>query len=181
MKMPIRTYITLLLTALMVLLAACTKGTYADELKAEKKIIKNFISRKGIKVLSSMPKDSVFAENEFYKTSDELYFRLDKKGTGQDTITPGARVNLRYKKYDLSENPDTISYWTTAEVPYPIEFYYLTSTENTCLAWHYAVGMMRQSGSEATIIVPAALGFSSDQSPLTPYVYKIKIKFNKQT
>lgn len=160
---------------------SCTKGTYADELKAEKKTIKAYISRKGITVLSSMPKDSVFAENEFYKTEDNLYFRLDKKGTGKDSVALGDRIYIRYKKYDLSENPDTISYWSTSDVAYPTEFYYLVSSDNACSAWHLAVNMMKYSGAEATIIVPANLGFLSDQSPLTPYVYEIKIKFNKQS
>ena len=160
---------------------SCTKGTYADELKAQKSTIKSYISRNGFKVLGSMPADSVFAENEFYKTEDDLYFRLDKKGTGKDSVAIGDKINIRYKKYDLSENPDTISYWTVPEIAYPVSFWYGVLDDNSCSAWHLAVGMMKYSGAEATIIVPAALGFSADQSPLTPYVYKIKIKFNKQS
>lgn len=172
--------IIILLVAVLSVVA-CTKGTYADELKAEKATIKSYISRNNIKVLGAMPKDSVFAENEFYKTEDALYFRLDKKGTGKDTVEIGNKIHIRYKKFDLSEHPDTISYWTTSEIAYPTSFFYGVTDDASCPAWHLAVGMMQRSGAEATIICPAILGFGSDQSPLTPYVYKLKIKFNKQS
>ena len=56
----------LVTTAALVLgLYSCNEETYAQELKAEQKIIDAFIERQGIHVLESWPTDSVFAENEY--------------------------------------------------------------------------------------------------------------------
>ncbi|MBR1631690.1 MAG: DUF4827 family protein [Paludibacteraceae bacterium] len=173
--------IYLLLALVTISVASCTTETYADELDEEKSQIKDFLKRNNLRTVGVFPADSVFDEHTFYVSSSGLYFQMTKKGTSTDTVAAYDEVNIRYKKYALKENPDTISTWTTLEQAYPTSFQYLVSSSNACAAWHEAVGYMRYSGSQARLIVPAEIGFPSDQDPLTPYVYEIKIQIKKNS
>lgn len=180
----------ILMVVVVAVMGSCTsKTSYANQRKEEKTTIKNYLNRCGIKVINSLPEDSVsFGENEYYESTSGLYYHLDKPGErgqiGADTIAVGDRVVLRYKKWGLTSNSDTTSYWTTNDLAYPIEFtysYYASYSSTTCCtAWLEAILYMRYNGAEATIIVPADLGFADDQSPtLTPYAYKLKLQFQK--
>ena len=92
------------------------------------------------------------------------------------TIISNDLIVARYKKFALTENADTISYWTTLDQAFPIEFHYLNTSECECTAWHYAVRLMKYPDSQCEIIVPSKLGFSAEQNSVTPYVYILKIK-----
>ncbi|MBR6829684.1 MAG: hypothetical protein IKM83_03605, partial [Paludibacteraceae bacterium] len=85
-------------------------------------------------------------------------------------------IIMRYKRYELTENSDTLDYWTTLEQAYPVEFHYYNTSECECVAWHLAVGLMKYPNSQCEIIVPSKLGFSEEQSSVTPYGYILKIK-----
>ncbi|MBO8458763.1 MAG: DUF4827 family protein [Bacteroidetes bacterium] len=168
----------LVTTAALVLgLYSCNEETYAQELKAEQKIIDAFIERQGIHVLESWPTDSVFAENEYVLLESGVYFQLVSKGSGNDTARVKDIIALRYMRYSLTEYADTTSYMQT---DYPIEFQYGNySDENACNAFHEAVSYMKRNNSEARMIVPSKQGFSSDMRPATPYGYDMKIKIKK--
>jgi len=123
------------------------------------------------------------------KGVDNLYFRLISRGDSVlvDTQSDGKKDTLdlsivandviiaRYKRWELTENADTLSYWTTLEQAYPYEFHYLNTTECEAVAWHLAVGLMEYPNSVCEIIVPSKLGFSAEQSTVTPYAYILKI------
>jgi hypothetical protein len=85
-------------------------------------------------------------------------------------------IVTRYKQFALTENADTLSYWTTLDQANPVEFHYGNTTECECVAWHLAVKLMKYPESQCEIIVPSKLGFSNEQSTVTPYVYILKIK-----
>lgn len=152
------------------------ESSYAVQLKAEKALIKEYISRMGISVIEEWPEDSVFAENQYLLTSSGLYIQLLDKGQGTDTVEYNDIIVLRYKKYGLTEYADTLSYWTTSDTPYPIEFNYGVTSDLACSAWHEAISYMKRMQSQARIIVPSKIGFSDDSSSiLTPYGYEMKI------
>ncbi|MEA4937071.1 MAG: DUF4827 family protein [Paludibacter sp.] len=154
--------------------------TYAEELKAEKKLIADFISRQNIKVVTTMPTGN-WPDNVYYKSRTGLYFRLTNQGdvASQDSVEAGDLVVPRFIQYELvANNPDTIFNMNTINSPYPLSFVYL-NTAQACLGWHEAVGYMKKNNSEAKIIVYSKLGFSQYADPATPIGYDIKIKIQK--
>ena len=185
--------LVLLAAALCLVLTGCNKNSYSQQRKAENKLIENFISRNNINVLTTEPADDyVWAENDYLLVPgyDNLYFHLISRGdsvridsispTENDTVDLSIIANdvivARYKKFALTENADTLSYWTTLDQAYPTEFHYGNLNECDAVAWHLAVKLMKYPESQCQIIVPSKLGFSDDQTSVTPYVYILKIK-----
>lgn len=150
---------------------------YADRLKTQEKLIKEFISRENIDVLDNFPADSVFKSNQYVLTKSGLYFQLTKKGEGED-IKSGNKVQVRYKQKTLEKNAIMENFWTTQDEPRPTEVEYMISMDKDCEAWHEAIGYMRKSGAECKIIVPGNIGFSVPQANLIPYFFEMKIKFH---
>ena len=64
----------------------------------------------------------------------------------------------------------------THELPDTTEFHYGNTSDCDCVAWHVAVKLMKYPESQCQVIVPSKLGFSDDQTTVTPYVYILKIK-----
>lgn len=158
-------------------MVGCKSNTYSSLRKKEKKLIKNYISRKGLNILTAEPAESyVWDEKDYYQVDgyDELYFHLRRRG---DSIQVKANdvIVTRYKKFDLTENPDTLSYWTTMEQAHPYEFQYGNLSSCEAVGWHEAVRLMKYSDSECEIIVPSKQGFEADEMSVTPYVYILKI------
>ena len=171
-----------LIFVLSTLIASCDDDvTYAEQLRAEKKLIADYIKRNNIKVVTEFPADSVWADSSIYYLSPTgLYFRIEEPGDVADSlpVSSGDNINPRYHQYTLTENPDTISDWSTIDFAFPSSFYYGDLTQ-ACDAWHEAVGYMKHSNSIARIIVPSKLGFDGDVNSVTPYGYYFKIKFQK--
>ena len=173
--------------------AGCTSNTYSKLRDQEDKLIENYISRNNLVILKEEPSiDHVWAEKEYYQVEgyDNLYFHLIERGdsirvdsispTENDTVDLEIIINdlivMRYKKFSLTENADTLSYWTTLDQAFPTEFHYGNTSDCDCVAWHVAVKLMKYPESQCQVIVPSKLGFSNDQTTVTPYVYILKIK-----
>ena len=176
---------TIILSLLgIALLASCSNTTtYSRQLNAEKKLIKNFISRNHLHIVTELPADTAWTDSTYYQVPgyDNLYFHLIRRGAteGKEPIAVSEHVVMRYKKYTLTENADTISYWSPLDSAYPVEFMYLTDYQNACTAWHEAVGLMEYSGSECTIICPSKQGFTADQNTVTPYGYQLRMQIKR--
>ncbi len=183
---------------------ACDNGlTYADELRIEKELINKYIEKNKIKLIPDLlPTDKAWPVDEFYKTEDGMYFNLLKPGAGLDSIESGDEAILRFKSYTLGQNPDSVLNWTPLHYPYPPTFTYYSpdlvayyeSLPNVnleaCRAWYLAISYMKRIGSEAVIIVPSKMGFTSsnanpywgvfnDSNPVTPRVYVLQLMFKK--
>ena len=188
-----RKNILFLVMTVLCVATGCNNNTYSNLRNKEDKLIANYISRNGLVILTEEPStDYVWGEKEYYKVQgyDNFYFHLISRGdsvyidsissTKQDTVDLSIVLNdviiARYKQFALTENADTLSYWTTLEQAYPYEFHYGNTSECECVAWHLAVKMMKFPDSQCEIIVPSKLGFSNEQSTVTPYVYILKIK-----
>lgn len=181
------------MAGIAIIAASCSQNTYSSLRDKEDKLIANYISRNNLVIVTEEPPvDHVWGEKEFYKVHgyDNLYFHLISRGdsiridsvspTRNDTtklnIVANDVIIVRYKQFGLTENADTSSYWTTQDQAYPLEFHYRNSSEMECVAWHVAVGLMKYPESQCEIIVPSKLGFSADQTSVTPYGYILKIK-----
>ena len=175
------------------ILVGCTSNSYSSDLKAEKKLIADYIAREGINVIYEMPEDdSKWGEKDYYQVNgyDYLYFHLVHRGSPYhvnsygdtirtDSVLATETVVMRYRKYTLTINPDTADYWTTLNSAYPLEFTYLTDYTTAPQAWHVAVGLMKYSDSECKIICPSKLGFTEDGNTVTPYGYDLKMKIKR--
>jgi len=171
--------IFLLLLGVLLLEAGCSGTTYSDLRKKEDKLIANYISRNNLVVLTEEPDSAhVWAEKEYYKVPgyDNFYYHLLQKGDTAQEIVTNDLIVARYKKFSLEENADTLSYWTTLDQAYPLEFHYGNTTECDIVAWHLAIKMMKFADSQCEILVPSKLGSSNDQTTVTPYMYILKIK-----
>ena len=182
-----------ILTMLVILTTACTNNTYSHLRDQEDRLIANYISRNNLEIVNEEPAvDHVWGEKEYYKVKgyDNFYFHLITRGDSVyvDSISPTQKdtvdlkivsndvIIVRYRQFGLTENADTLSYWTTLEQAYPYEFHYGNTSDCECVAWHLAVQLMKYPDSQCEIIVPSKMGFSSEQSSVTPYVYQLKIK-----
>ena len=179
------------LLGLLFLITGCNNNTYSRLRDQEDKLIANYISRNNLVIVTEEPAiDHVWGEKEYYKVAgvDNFYFHLTRGDSIQvDTVSPtqidtldmsivtNDVIIVRYKQFALTENADTLSYWTTLEQAYPYEFHYGNTADCECMAWHYAVKLMKYPNSACEIIVPSKLGFSNEQSSVTPYVYIMKI------
>lgn len=187
-----RIFIGCVLLATCGLFAACTANSYSSDLKAEKKLIADYIAREKINVVYELPDDDKWGEKDYYQVNgyDYLYFHLVKRGepyhlnqhgdtVRTDSVLATEKVVMRYRKYTLEINADTADFWTTLNSAYPLEFTYLTDYTTAPTAWHVAVGLMKYSDSECKIICPSKLGFTDDGNTVTPYGYDLKMKIKR--
>jgi len=177
-------HIHLLLAALCgfaVILSSCNKNSsYANEIKNEKKLIADYIKRNHINIIYEEPEYMEWGEKDYLEVSDYCYFHLNVPGdTTSEEIVAGDYVNVRYRRYTLDVNSDTLSFWNTLEMAYPIQFQYGVSSSSACTAWHLALGKMKYTDAEGTIICPSKLGFTDDNSSVIPYCYDLKMQIKR--
>ena len=169
-----------LLLSIVFILVGCNNNTYSDDLKEEQKLIEHFIQRQGIQVVTEEPTE--WKENVYWKLPDydNYYFHLVNPGdTASAELEAKDKVLLRYRQYTLEAYADTISNWTTLDNPNPVELQYMVSSSSSCTGWQIALQYMKHSDAECKIICPSKLGFSEENSSVTPYGYDLKIKIKR--
>lgn len=157
---------------------------YSVQLEKQYKMIREYFATNNIKLIEQYPADSVFADNEFlWMGQDSIAFRLTKKGVG-DTVVPGNHIYLRWVQYSL-ENGDSVSYWTTSDINYPLELTFdpdpnslfnLTRSNTNCIGWQSAIRLMQRSDAVAEIIVPSPIGTLDAFNAVKAYRYKLTFK-----
>lgn len=178
--MKIFSKILLGLICLSLVITSCSDSTtYAEQLKAESELIADYIKRNNITVVTEEPK--VWGDNVYLLTESGLYFHLINVG---DTAVPAEVLDTndlvvpRFYQYTLDVKADTVSNWNTVDYAYPTTFNYLDDSQ-ACAAWHEAVSYMKYNNSRAKFIVKSKLGFDDANESVTPYIYDMKIKFQK--
>ncbi|GHT20260.1 DUF4827 domain-containing protein [Bacteroidia bacterium] len=160
-----------------------TSKTLQEYIDEEKDAIRKYLSMQEIEVLSIFPADTTFKENEYFRaSSDGLYFRVAKKGTGRQ-IKSMNEVLVRFdyfyyvKSFVSKEGADTIFASTFANY-FPMEFQYgnpYSYGKNTydlsCNGWAVPLSYVNE-GTVIDLLVPSALGTSSDNSGFSPVFYK---------
>ena len=182
------------LIGLLILMAyGCKSNIYSEQLKKERELIENYISRQGIIVVDTLPDYGQWGDKVYYRVpeADNFYFHLVEMG---DTtyVQPGdsvckenaelqakETVLLRYKRYTLTEQPDSLFYWTTMDGQDPIKLEYMVSSESSCNGWQIALKYMKYHDSQCKIICPSKQGFSEENATVTPYGYDLKIKIKR--
>lgn len=178
-----------LLMSVGMLIAGCSANTYSALRGREDGLIGDFIHRNQLNIIYELPKYDGWGEKDYYKVPsgiygnyDDLYFHLIQPGdTLGHEIAYNDVVVTRYKKFQLEEGADTISYWTINDDPNPYEFIYgpISGTGNKICeskGWQEAIRLMKYPGSQCEMIVPSKQGFNDDEMTVTPYVYIIWFK-----
>ena len=178
---------------LVAVFAACNNDeTYADKLKNESKAIDRFIEEKGLKILSSMPSDYVFAEDEYYKDDESgIYLRIINRGDINKMASKETQslVYFRYYKTLRFSTEDTTTYSNNGAYD-PIKFTY--GDANTYTDYYassdYAYSFMSPAcafpldyvgeDGEVSLIVPFANGSALQQRNYEPLFYG-RIKYTK--
>ncbi len=169
-------------TLLLLLTTACNdkKNVYSEMLKAERELIESYILREGIQVVEEEPE--VWGEKVYWKIPDydNFYFHLVQMGDTLDSAEDAAveandQILLRFKRYTLNEYPDTLFNWTTLDNPNPVKIQYMVNSEASCTGWQTAIKYMKYTNAQCKIICPSKMGFSEENSSVTPYGYDLKI------
>jgi len=171
----------MLLAAVVLTGVSCTSATaYSTQLKNEKKLIADYIKRNNITIIYEEPPYDQWKPNEYLEIADYCYFNLTQMGdTSTKPLEDNSSVQLRYRRYTLNVNADTLSYWTSNDASHPIEFHYNITSAAACSAWHLALARMKYSGAEGKLICPSKLGFTEDATSVTPYGYDLKFKIRR--
>lgn len=180
------------------ILCGCKNNSYARLLKEEKRQIRDYIKREGLLTTNTFPEETEWDEKVYYAVPgyDYMYFHLDYRGDSvryESSLENGIEVIdtiildpvrlletvvIRYKKFTLSYPSDTLNYWTTLDGTTPLNIQYGSSTGN-CEAWQIAIGLMRYSNSQCTLICPSKQGFVEDQNTVTAYGYILNMKIKR--
>lgn len=172
-------FLLFLCSALVASFTACdnSDSVYGNQLKKEKKLIENYIKREGINIIHNRPENDVWGEKDYLELDDYLYYHPVSFGDStRGELSSGDLINIRYRKYTLTEESDTLSYWTTNDSSSPTEYTYGYSSSNICSGWIQAIQEMKYDGAECKIICPSKLGMSTDATTVTPYGYDLKIQ-----
>jgi hypothetical protein len=157
----------------------CSSGiTYAEQLKAEQKLIDAYIKRNNIKTVKTMPKAGEWTDNLYYQSPSGLYFHLSEAGEPGDSAEQNNRIIMRYIEYTLDAVADTIFNWNTIDFTYPPYINYLDYSQG-CDAWHEAISYMKFNNSYAKLIVPSTIGTSTAEDDVMPIGYDFRIKIQK--
>lgn len=153
--------------------------TYAEQLAAEKKLIKQYIKDHNINVLSKSP--TVWGENDYVLTSTGLYYHLVDSGDTSYKVDTGDIVVPRYIEFSLADPTDiTTSNLSVADYPFPATYSYKMSTTVLCAAFRQAIDSMKYSGARAYLIIPSKIGFYSTADDVVPYGYDLNIKIQRR-
>ncbi len=156
-------------------------NSYAAKSAKEKALIADFIKRNNINVLSQIPIDGNWKDNDYLLTTSGLYYHQVSPITNGDSIAITSK-SLFYPRYVEStlDNPQKVeaSHWTVTDDPNPLSFQLGIDTINMA-AFHIAARLMKYNDAEAIIIVPSKIGFKNSMAYSIPYQYRIKIKFTR--
>ncbi len=153
-----------------------SQKTAQEYLKEEKKAIDRFINRNDLVILKEYPKDGVFKEKEFFKTSEGLYMHVVDSGNGT-RVKALETVLIRYGGVSYFKSDTTTYSYPTRD---PFEIIYGNSYSYGtygCTGWVIPLSYV---GEEAIVdlIIPSALGSSDDNSSFRPVYYKnLKYRF----
>lgn len=155
------------------------KETYSDLQKKETNTINAYIKRNNIQVVEKIP--SEWGENVYYLSPSGLYFHLIQEGDTATSISnwEKAKVFYRILEHELDENKtvlaDHISSSNTSPDPSMILYGDLGYYSLVGQGMYEAIGLMKNNGSRAHIIVPSSLNTSSYSNNLIPICYEVVI------
>lgn len=148
--------------------------------KKEENTINSYILRNNIKVVKELP--DVWESDVYYESSSGLYIHIEDEGDASSTLNTSGitKVLIRTIEYELDEKNTVISSkMYPNEYPFPDSFNYGNPSSAPNLGIYEAVGIMKNEGSKAKIIVPSALNTDTYKNMLKAVKYDILLNFPK--
>jgi len=158
--------------------SACSNNKSLQELlQEEQKAIDRFINENNLVVLKNYPADGVFKENEYYRTTDGLFFHVVDSGNGtRAQLLNDITIRYDYCQYvkDVASG-DTSKYVFPSVMPYSFVYgisqTYSSTATPVCSGWVIPLSYV---GENAVIdmIIPSAVGSYYDNINISPMFYK---------
>jgi hypothetical protein len=170
-------FVVFILSFSGVFMSCNQQKSYQELLREEKRAIERFIDNNDFVILKEYPKDGIFGEKEFYKTTEGLYFHVVDSGNS-NRVKYLNEVTVRYElswniKYAAKRDSSQI---IRPSLPYPESFVYgysqtYTGYSSVCTGWVIPLSYV---GEDAVIdlIIPSSLGSSADSNSIIPEYYK---------
>jgi len=158
--------------------SACSNTKSLQELlQEEQKAIDRFISENKLVILKDYPSDGVFKPNEYYRTTDGLFFNVVDSGNGNRAQALND-VTVRFDYYQYVKDyasGDTTQWVFPSVVPfsfvYGITATYSSSSTPVCQAWVIPLSYVGEN-AVLNMIIPSAIGSYLDNSNVSPIFYK---------
>lgn len=165
---------------------ACdNQKTLQEYIREEKKAIERFIDGQNIDVIHTYPENHQFGKNEYFKTSEGLYFQVVEPGNGNkiDPFKDRFNVQVRFEfmldiKTYVAGALDTLS-----PPPFPMSFISgeravygqadppITPYNFSCLGWAIPLSYVSEE-AVINVIIPSSLGTESDNSLFNARFFK---------
>ena len=155
-----------------------------EYIREEKKAIERYILMQKIEILKEYPKDHVFQENQYYKTSEGLYMHVVDRGNTNRRVQTYNEVCVRfdylyYVKSYVSAATDSARLACHIEVSYaylPVRFRYgitysIDPTGLACSGFAIPLTYVGEGGV-VDLIVPSELGNANDNNNIAPVFFK---------
>jgi len=159
---------------------SCKQSKSLQELlQEEKKAIDKFVTMNDLVILKTYPSDGVFKENEYYQTSDGLFFHVVDSGNGKK-VKPADDVSVRYAYSQYIKNvvsgdttQNTFFSYRPFSFVYGLSATYQSPNSPICQGWVIPLSYVGEN-AVVDMIVPSSLGSYSDYSVpnIAPVFYK---------
>ncbi|MDR0682008.1 MAG: DUF4827 domain-containing protein [Dysgonamonadaceae bacterium] len=163
-------------------IACDNQKSLQEYLREERRDIERYIEREGIIVLKSYPKDSIFKEKEFFKTSEGLYMHVTDRGNNVRVKPLEDQVLVRFEYFYYIKDFVSGTSLEDIKIPYPdlypMEFIYgqqgsygKSSIDLSCNGWAIPLAYVGEK-AVVDLIIPSSLGTSSDNTNFNVVFYK---------
>jgi hypothetical protein len=146
-------------------------------LQEEKKAIDRFITMNDLDILREYPKDGVFKDKEFFRTTEGLFIHVVDSGNGTRVqLRDEVCVRFEYLQYikDAAKGDSTVvspnpyePFWFIYGFPQSYSSYY----SPVCQAWVMPLAYVGENAI-LDLIIPSSIGSTTDNSNITPVYYK---------
>jgi len=167
--------------------SSCNQSKSLQELlREESKALDQFITMNNFSILRYYPADGVFKENEYYKSSDGLFFHVVDSGNGTRVrLLNEVSIRFDYCQYLKNVVAGDSSVWTPPPSDLPYGFVYgISQTYSSsyyysyygyysplCQAWVTPLTYVGE-GAVIDMIIPSSIGSYSDNTNVAPIFYK---------
>jgi hypothetical protein len=157
-----------------------------EYIREERKSIERYILSQNIEVLKEYPKDSIFKENQYYKTSDGLYLHVTDRGNLDRRVEAYDEVLVRFdyfvyiKNYVSGQTDSIVLNYLYLPIPFRYGLtgsYVNDPAQLACNGFAVPLSYVGE-GAVVDLIIPSELGNSSDNSSFSPVFYK-NLKYTK--
>ena len=153
-------------------LFSCGKeDSFSNLQKKETKTINAYIKENHIQVVDKMP--SEWTENVYYHTPSGLYISIEHEGDTSVNVSQWTKAKVRYRtiEHELDSAKtvvtDHISSSHSSREPAELLYGDLSSYSSVGQGMYEAIGIMKNKGARAKLIVPSSLN-------TTNYSYNLK-------